>query len=65
MCRPHRAQIDPIVHDNAYQCAQCRIAKGVIYYYHDPIIEKDPKTKKDKIVGYNLIEQYRDDYKKV
>ena len=65
MCRPWQAKLDNRVVDNARACALSRISKGVVYQYHEPIIEKDKTTKKDKIVGYNLVEKFRDDYQKV
>lgn len=56
MCRPYQAHYDPVVRDNAVQCANCRIEKGIIYYYHEPV-----RDKKGKIIEWKLVEKYRDE----
>lgn len=60
MCHPWQAKLDQKVYDNACACAKARIERGVIYQYHEPIIEKD-KRGKDVITGYNFVEKYKED----
>jgi hypothetical protein len=58
MCRPWQATLDNRIMDNARACALSRIAKGIVYQYHEPIYERDPITKKLSIVDYKLVEKY-------